>query len=144
MASPDGLSPDELLLQKWLRLCSPLYLVAGLAFVATHAVMFEWLAPITDLLGLQRTPNPSERFWLALTMSMMLMLSVCCFLGAKDVRRNLDMCIPVFLSKFCSTVCGVLFFAFSAPFGMYLLIATTDLPLGIVTYVLWKRVRGAA
>lgn len=138
------LTQDERLLAQWLKICSPLYAVAGLAFVATHAVMFEWLRPITDLLHLDPTPNPTERFWLALSTSMMLMLTVCCALGARDIRRNIDMCIPVFMSKFCSTICGILFFAAAAPFGMYLLIATTDLPLGIVTFVLWRRARGAA
>lgn len=133
---------DEARLAAWLKLCAPLYAVAGLFFLATHGIMFDMLRPISDLLHLEPTPNPVEKFWLALSSSMMLMLTLCCWLGAKDIRRNRDMCIVIFCSKFCSTLLGFIFFATHAPFGMYLLIASTDLPLGIVTLVLWRKAGG--
>jgi len=137
------LSPEEVLLTKFLRFCAVLYGVSGVGFAVLHPVMFDLVRPITDLLGLTATPAPSERFWLTLSLSMMLMLVVCCTLGARDIRRNQDMCIPIIFSKFCSTLCGVLFFVAAAPYGMYLTIATTDLPLGIVTLILWRRARAS-
>ncbi len=118
-----------------------LYAVSGLGFAAAPGLTLEGIGILTRLVGLADTPPSTERFWLTLSISMMLMLVLCCGMVARDVARNLDFCIPVFCSKFCSTLLGALYFAGFERHGALLAIGWSDLPLGIVTLVLWRRAR---
>jgi hypothetical protein len=121
-----------------------LYAVSGLAFAAAPGLVLDLIHVFTRLVGLPDTPASTERFWLTLAVSMMMMLVVCCAMVARDVERNIAFCVPVIFSKFTSTILGALYFAAGPHHGALLVTGATDLPLGIVTLLLWLRARGKA
>jgi hypothetical protein len=66
----------------------------------------------------------------------------------KDIKRNFAMAIPLVTMKFCSSFCGLLFFLLGAAgFGKNwncfanLLIFITDFPLGLLMFVLYRKVK---
>ncbi len=79
--------------------------------------------------------------WLALGVSMMATISACAFLAAKDPARLGDCALSVVVSKATSSVMGLGLFFFQAHHPLYLTVATTDLPLCVATWVLWRRAR---
>ncbi|MEW5854581.1 MAG: hypothetical protein AB2A00_37745 [Myxococcota bacterium] len=140
------MSPAHRQLQTWMTFSLALYVVGGLLFLFGHPWLFDLLNLAGRMLGLPDTPAPVERFWLTLSISMMVMLCVCCEMVRRDPVRNVDFCIPVFFSKFTSTLLGLVFFVLHARYVAYLSIGLTDLPLGVVTLLLWRKTRagGAA
>ena len=131
-------------LQTWMKISTLLYAVGGTAFAVAPHFVFALMNAGGAVLGLRETPLQTERFWLCLAVSMMMMLVVCCTLVAQDPKRHLALCIPVFISKFTSTLMGLMCFVMDAPLGSYLTIGWTDLPLGIITLWLWRRAQADA
>jgi len=74
--------------------------------------------------------------WLALGVSMMCMLTLCCLMVARDPRANRPFVLPVLLSKAVSTLyAGVLVLLGQAEASALGTVAT-DLPLFVVTFFL--------
>ncbi|MBI3272177.1 MAG: hypothetical protein HYZ53_24505 [Planctomycetes bacterium] len=89
--------------------------------------------------GSQPIPDPPERFWLALALSMMTMITYIGIMGWRDVRRNLVLVPVLLLSKLCSSVVGVsLTFTQGSP--GYLALPLSDFPIFLVTAFLYVRV----
>lgn len=130
-------------LRAWMMFSTFAYASAGLFFALVPEAVLLLTGWITGHLGLPDTPPAAERFWLTLAVSMMVMLTVCSALVAKDVFRNHVLCIPVMVSKFTSSFLGVAYFALHARHGALLIIGLIDLPLGLITYVLWRNLRRA-
>ncbi|MBI5497870.1 MAG: hypothetical protein HY904_22875 [Deltaproteobacteria bacterium] len=135
------MGPAHARLRAFMTLSLGLYVAGGLLFLLGQPWLFDVFHLATRPLGLMDTPAPTERFWLALAVSMMVMLCVCCELVRRDPVGHLDFCIPVIMSKFTSTVLGLAFFVLAARHSAYLVIGLTDLPLGVITLVLWRAAR---
>lgn len=128
----------------WLILSGGVYAVAGLAFVLIADQVLGWINALSALLlpGLPLIPihpQSPERFWLVLAGAMMATIAACGIYGGSGVGRRFELAVPIVVSKLTSTVLGVAFFVGSAPHFAYLVIAATDLPIGIVTWVLYRR-----
>lgn len=121
-----------------------MYAGTALVFLAAPRLLFEEINASGRLLGLPDTPESTEKFWLALTISMMTMLCVCCAYVVRDPVGNADFCVPIVFGKLAGSVVGLGAFFLWQPYPAHLTIATTDVPLGIVTFVLWRGVKGAA
>jgi len=136
---PTNLSPAEVLLSKWMGLSFVLYAGTTVVFCLARSQLFDLLSRAGALFGLPETPASSELFWFSLTISMMVMLCVCCAYVVKDPRRNRDFCVPVIFGKASGSLAGILAFLLFRPYPVHITIAVTDLPLGLVTYFLWRR-----
>jgi hypothetical protein len=129
----------------WLTTTGWIYVGGGLVFVLlpdlllgsinqTGALIAPGLAPIP------LHPDGPERFWLVLSGAMMATIATCALLAARDIERRAILALPIVVSKLTSTVLGLSFFAASKAHLAYATIALTDLPLGIVTLWLYRRV----
>lgn len=135
-------------LRLWLLVTGIAYLLSGAAFVLAPDLILGTLNAVAAMVAPSLPPIPihpeaPERFWLALTGSMMATIATCALMATRDIERRRDMALPIVVSKLTSTVLGLLFFAASARHLAYVNIATTDLPLGVITLVLWSRARDA-
>jgi len=139
-----ALSPQLTRLKQWMTLCAALYAGSGLVFAVAPGFVRDLMLIFTRLVGLPDMPASTERFWLTLSVSMMVMLVVSCTMVARDAGKNLAFCVPVICSKFTSTLLGFLYFLLGEPQGALLVIGVTDLPLGIVTLLLWQQARKVA
>lgn len=115
----------------------------GVVFLAVGLLFLVWqsgVAQLMDQMGhlffpsMAATPMPAEQIWLSLSVSMMMTITVCCFMAAKDHR----FAIPVIVSKFVSTGCFLLFLLMTGQVG-YLVGALTDGPIGVVILLLYLK-----
>jgi len=136
-----SLTAQQTRLKQWMTLCSPMYLVAGLVFALAPGFTMDLVHISSRMVGLPDTPASTERFWLTLAVSMMMMLTVCCALVARDVVTMMPVCLVVVVSKFTSTLLGILYFAMGEHHGALIVIGTTDFPLGVVTLILWLQAK---
>lgn len=125
----------------WMRISFVLYAGTTMVFIFAGRLLFRLVDAQGALFGLPPSPEPTERFWFSLTISMMVMLMVCCAYVARDVRRNLDFCVPIVFGKFAGSAAALASFVLMAPYPVHITVVTTDVPMGVVTLVLWWRVR---
>jgi hypothetical protein len=88
------------------------------------------------------------KFWLSLTVSMMVTITVLSFMIFRDVKGNYRMAVPIVAAKFTSSLFGLGFFiaGFIVPDTGWntlanLAILFTDFPLGVVMLVLYLMVK---
>ncbi|MFN7972967.1 MAG: hypothetical protein U0166_11555 [Acidobacteriota bacterium] len=143
MGAASGRSTAETWLVRWAWISLVLYGGCTLVFLFGRGPLFATINATGRLFGLPETPPSTEMFWLALTISMMTMLCVCCVMIGRDVRRNVDFCIPIVFGKIGGALVGILAFALWRPYPAHVTIALTDVPMGLVTWVLWSRARRA-
>ena len=131
---------------RWLGLVYGItFVIAGLIFVLAP----DYLTVGLDRLGqiLFGTPvrllpdGPPERFWLALTTSMMANISVISFLVWRDVKRFKLLMIPLLVSKLTSSIMGLAFYFGAAHYFSHLVIFATDFPLFVVGTVFYVKIR---
>lgn len=91
--------------------------------------------------------SDSGKFWISLTVSMMVTITVLSLLIYKDIRANYRMAIPLIAAKFTSSLFGTAFFLAGFCCSQTgwntlanILIAVTDFPLGVIMLVLYKLV----
>jgi hypothetical protein len=137
-------SRAEARLAAWMRVSLVLYAFGGLFFFLGTDLLFDLVNVGSRLLGLAEIPKSTERFWLTLSLSMMLMLCVCCLMNIRDPSRHRDFAVPVIFSKFLSSFMGLVFFLVHARYGAYLAIGLSDLPLGVVTLHLWRQAKSSS
>lgn len=91
-------------------------------------------------LGLDPMPLPVERFWLSLTVSLMVTLTALCYYIQKDVQQNKLLTSFVLISKATSTVAFLLSFFLDHHYFNYLLGSVfCDGPIFVITYFFYKR-----
>ena len=90
----------------------------------------------------------SGKFWVSLSVSMMVAIIVLSFLIYRDVRTNYRMAVPLVAAKFTSSLFGAGFFlaGFVCTDSGWntlanLVIPFSDFPLGVLMLVLYRRVR---
>lgn len=70
--------------------------------------------------------NSAERFWMGLTISLMLTLIILCFGAALDLKQRMNWVPLLLISKFVSTVSFLAYFLTSQTSLAYLIGALTD------------------
>jgi hypothetical protein len=141
------MSAEMVVLRNWMIASVVLYLGGGFNFVAGQNRLLQWMNAFSTRFFKDRLPLiplSTEKFWLVLTTSMMLMLVVCCGLAAYDAPKFYWLVMPVLFSKACSTIFYLLLFFFQKRYFAYLVGAFTDGPLLIITLIIFLRALPAA
>jgi hypothetical protein len=140
------LSPAERRLGTFAGLSAALYAASGLFFAA-----FPGLTLTIASQGGPIRLEPGARLWHALSISMMAMLALCCWLASRSPRENRKLLLPVILSKAVSVlmaIAGLLTWKAFSPeafSGRRTLLTTiaTDLPLLLATaWFYWRAAPG--
>jgi hypothetical protein len=131
-------------LRIWMIISIFSYFFAGLTFLFGQNFLLGQINAMSNMLFKGKyplIPASSERFWLVLTSSMMLMLTVLCIFAAVDPEKYLSMVVIILISKACSTGLYIWFFIKDKYFA-YIVGALTDGPLFLVTLVffIWAAV----
>ncbi|HBF12931.1 MAG TPA: hypothetical protein DDW49_06030 [Deltaproteobacteria bacterium] len=85
--------------------------------------------------------EPSEFFWLTLTLSLMVVLIFLCYWAQKDIRRNIDFVIPFLISKFVSTFFFFVFYFKQGYSLAYLVGVISDGSMFLITFYFYKKVK---
>lgn len=126
-----------------------MFIGAALVFVCLPEVMFGLMNEASSALFPSLPPAADAgKFWLSLTVSMMVTITVLSIMIYRDVRSNYRMAVPIAAAKFTSSLFGLGFFIAGFVFpdtGWNTLanaaILFTDAPLGIVMLVLYLMVK---
>ena len=135
------LHPEERHLSLALGIQSLLFAGATLLFAFFAHPLLASINRISLALvpGSQPIPDSPERFWFALALSMMAMITYIGAMGWWDVRRYLPLVPVLLISKFASSAVG-LSLSLSQWCPAYLAIPATDFPIFVVTWILYRRV----
>ncbi len=142
------LSPDERRLGTFSLASAALYAASGLFFAVLPSLTLRLAAS-----GQPLEFGPGARLWHTLSISMMAMLALCCFLAGRSPRENRRFLVPVLLSKAVSSGMAALSLltlaagSADANAGRRSLLATigTDFPLLLVTaWFFWKAAPGVS
>jgi len=125
-------------LRIWMVISAFMYFFAGLTFLFGQNWLLRRINGFSSTFFKSRPliPESAEKFWLVLTTSMMLMLTVCSVFVASSPEKYLAMTVIILASKACSTSLYIFFFA-RQKFFAYLAGALTDGILFLVTFALF-------
>ncbi|HUT53430.1 MAG TPA: hypothetical protein VM658_08570 [bacterium] len=135
------LAPGMAALRTWMIISLVLYVVGGLSFLLGPNLMLENFNTLSQRLFKDRLPLiplSTERFWLALTISMMLMLVVICAFVAADPQKYYVMVVVLLFSKAASTIQYIVLFS-QRRFLAYAMGFISDGPLFIITLYFFIR-----
>jgi hypothetical protein len=126
----------------WMYISAWMYAGSGLFFLIGGGLIVKFVnmasARLLPSLPLYPLPaaSPEGKFWLALSLSMMAMITYICRAAYLDPRRNGRLVPILLLSKFCSSV---FYMGFFIAYGHLanLVGFFTDGPLFLVTLILW-------
>ncbi|HSN91064.1 MAG TPA: DUF362 domain-containing protein, partial [Anaeromyxobacteraceae bacterium] len=132
-------------LRTFMRLSGWVYLVVGGAFAIAPARILAGLNAVSRAVAPSwpLAPMPAERFWTALSFSMMMTISALSFFAAHGIRRNRAFVFPVLVSKAASALCALAFWLFSARFLAYLGIFLVDGAIFWITLAFFLRANRA-
>lgn len=139
----ESLSPAMAALRSWMMVSAVLYTIGGLSFLLGQNLLITNLNRTSQMLFTDRfplMPLSTEKFWLALTNSMMLMLVVICVFAAMDIERYYMMVVILLFSKACSSLQYLYLFITDKRYFAYLVGFLTDGPLCLVTLYFFIRV----
>jgi hypothetical protein len=138
----DVLTRAERRFRIWMFISAWMYAGAGLCFLFGGGLIVKSVnmlsARVFPALPLYPLPgaSPEGKFWLALSLSMMAMITYICRSAYLDLRRNGRLVPILLLSKFCSSVFYMSFFVAYGHLAN-LVGFFTDGPLFLVTLALW-------
>lgn len=136
------MSEGVMALRTWMIISAVIYGVGLFNFMFGQNLLLESLNRAGELIFRDRFPRiplSTEKFWLVLTDSMMLMLTVICVLVALDPASRLMMVVVILFSKAFSTSQYLYLFFKDKKYFAYLVGALTDGPLFLIT--LWFYVK---
>ena len=157
--SRGGLFPGEggrIVLTRWEKVLRAVSLLYALAFIGTTLVFILFPQVLFGIInGISGAVAPglppaadSGKFWLSMTVSMMVTITVLSLFIFRDVNANYRMAVPLAFAKFTSSLCGLGFFAagFLFPCTKWntlanLVIFITDFPLGVLILALYFKVK---
>lgn len=138
----NALTPGPAALRTWMIISIVLYAVGGLSFLLGQNLLLENINRASSLLFKDRfplMPLSTEKFWLTLTNSMMLMLVILCAFAAVDPVRYRAMVLVVLASKLFSSSQYLFYFIKEKKYFGYLVGLFTDGPLFLVTLYFFVR-----
>ena len=121
------------------------YFVVGFAFAIMPARILDMSNTFSRILtpGLKESPISVEKFWLSMTFSMMMTITVLCYVAQYNIRKNKGYIIPLFISKSASALSALCFFIFSARYFAYLVIFIVDGSIFWITLFFYIRANKA-
>jgi hypothetical protein len=143
------LTKNEMLMKYAGLAYAAMFIGAVLVFICLPGAMFGMMNDASKALfpSLPLAAD-SGKFWLSLTVSMMVTIIALSVMIYRDVKGNYRMAIPLVTAKFTSSLFGLGFFitGFVVPDTGWntlanLAILFTDFPLGVLMLVLYRRVK---
>jgi hypothetical protein len=135
-------TPAERRLVWLLRGYTALFLVAAVLYLLLPNTALGIANAVGAWFALPPIPLSTERFWLVLAFSMLVVLAFLCWEAQKDVHRGRALVVAVLVCKASSTVCYLALFALEHQLA-YLLGGLTDGALLAAGYVLLRAVAPA-
>jgi len=139
------LAPESRQLRILLVASGLVYLVAGFAFAFIPTpilnsinALSQWLTPDLPLAKI-----PNERFWVSLSFSMMMTITILCWMAALNVKRNRGYVFPLLVAKLASTLSSLAFFFLVTRQLASVVIVIVDGSLFCVTLVFFVRAQRA-
>ena len=134
-------SHREKVLRTVMLLYAIAFIVTDLIFLFASPQLYQVMNYLGSFLGLPPSPPFQERFYLDLTNSMMVMITFISLAIYFNPRKNLCLMPVLIVSKYTSSIFGVLFFLLTEKYFSYIVIFLTDFPLAVIaTYLyLWVR-----
>lgn len=138
----DTLTKQEKQLVILLRIWAISFFITGLYFLFFQNELIRQINFFsTDILKLNLPLHPEtpDKFWLALTISMMATITVLSYIAQKDIRKNIGYVVPLLVSKFVSTFFFILFYFIHIHSPAYIVGALTDGSIFIITLIFYLR-----
>jgi hypothetical protein len=136
------LTSGESALRTWMIISAVLYALGGVSFLLGQNLLLENINGVSSLLFKDRfplMPLATEKFWLTLTGSMMLMLVILCAYAAVDPVQYRAMVVVVLGSKAFSSGQYLYYFCKEKRYFGYIVGLLTDGPLFLVTLYFFFR-----
>ncbi len=136
------MAPQRELLRRVLRIYQILFAGTVLVFLFFPAGLIRimnWFSGI--ICGLPELPPTVERFWLALTISLMVTLIAICHFAQRDIDQAKGYIQLILISKFTSSLFYLLFYYFSLNTLAYMIGFITDGTMLLLTLVLYLRAK---
>lgn len=137
---PRAPTREEKVLGVFMGACAVAYATCTLAFPAAGelvARLANWVYPF-----LAPTPERAEGIWICLTASLMGGIAAASFMVWRDPAGWRDLALVVAVSKLVASACALSFLVLAPPerrYAGYLVVITTDFPLFVATFFLWRR-----
>ena len=139
--------------QKIMKIAGLLYgitfIIAILVFIFLPDVLFKYINLISNTIcsSLPDYPLGENKFWLSMTVSMMIGVTITSLLIYKNIKKYYTMALPLIAMKFTSATMGLGFFivGFAANVSEWTALANaiifvTDFPLGLFMVIMYKKV----
>lgn len=126
-----------------LRLWVVLFTVAGASFYIIPDRLSSLMNDISQKLfpSLPLITPITDRYWLSLSMSLMITLVFICYMAQKNITANLVLVRALLVSKFASTLFFFISFIVGDRLGAYLVGLLTDGIIFLITYAFYQPVR---
>jgi hypothetical protein len=125
-------------LRALMRAYAALFAVAAVAYLTLPNTALGIANGVSRALGdWPPIPLSTERFWVVLSFSMLVTLTVLAYSAQRDIRQNRALVLPILICKASSTICYLAFFATDRHLA-YLMGALTDGTLLAVGAVLYR------
>lgn len=132
-----ALTRREDILRKFMLASAITYFLVGLAFALIPHQIFgaiNWLS-LRIAPGFELIPPSVEKFWLALGFSLMMTIAALCFFAYRNIRENINLIVPLLISKAVTSLTSLVFFIVSARYFAYLVIFVVDGSIFWITLV---------
>jgi uncharacterized protein (DUF362 family) len=128
-------------LRIFMGLAGVTYFVVGFAFIIAPGMIFKLMNILSGWLtsSLLLIPMSVEKFWLSMTFSMMMTITVCSILVFYNVKEFKALTVPVLFAKAASACSAILIFALSDRYFAYLAIFLVDGTIFWITLILYLR-----
>ena len=122
------LTKEERQLKLVLQVSALTYLGAGLAFALAPGLILRLINLFSSIFtpSLDPIPLSTERFWLTLAFSMMMTITVLCYMAQYNLRKNKHYIFPLLVAKVASSLSAICFFLFADRYFAYLAIFLVD------------------
>ena len=135
--------PERELLRRVLRIYQILFAGTVLVFLLFPPELIKVMNWFSGVFGdlLEPLPPTVERFWLTLTISLMVTLIAICHFAQRDIDQAKGYIQLILISKFTSSLFYLLFYYFSLNTLAYMIGFFTDGTIFILTLVLYLRAK---
>lgn len=137
------LTKQEKNLKNLMGILAIVFLGADLVFLFFGRELFDVLNSISKVIfpNLQPAPYSTEKFWLSLANSMMLMIAYMSFKVWQDVRQNINYVPVILLSKIASSISGLVFFLMEPRLFVHLVVFISDFPIFVIVLLFYSKVK---
>ena len=135
------LTREEKSLKQLLQVFIFLFAGAGLTFALAPALVMNNLNQVALRIApsFPSIPDSDNRFWVALTVSMMATITALCYGAQTDIRRKKDLILYVLVAKAISTLFFTLYFLLGRHSLPYLFGSATDGSIFLLLLIFYRR-----